>query len=483
MKSSCSLTLKLFMASSLLSLSIASAHQPDWVEKGRSAYRSGQLEAALNYTTQAIGSNENDAEAYRWRANIEDSLNQDSQAIADYKKSIDLDRMNPKVYYDLGLFYDKRNDFKLTYLNYKKAVELDHNYAAALAKLAYVYSLRGEENPFFDPYLAYLLREKALSSGQPDSDLLEVIYEVDMGLHHYADATWSMTKALQQKNDSRYYYFRAQAYCTAGNGEKCLADYDNFITYNPKSAQAFMERGALKLALGMRENGLDDQVHGISLDHRAVDMLESKYQTWTLFGGDKQYTDEERDELIAQLQYLQKYIKEPFVYTEQAVLDTQKKSYQEAINVYNAYFAAFPPKVLNEQPNVYYKVGYLYYQLHNVAAARQSYLKGLKAAKSSEDGETFYYNIRQIPETFNNSDSYRFIATVMDDIIRLYPSEHSAYLLHAEMDEHQKKFLDAQKNLAKAIGYGEKSSEVSVLRTKINKALYPARKAVKGVSK
>ena len=106
----------------------------------------GQFEAAVEVLKEGLAHKEDDAELWCYLGMAYWKLGDHEEAIASYQKAILLNKHYPVVFYNLGSLYLSRyvesgGDvyFKSAVKNFKKAIELDPDYASAYNGLVTVY--------------------------------------------------------------------------------------------------------------------------------------------------------------------------------------------------------------------------------------------------------------------------------------------------------------------------------------------------------
>lgn len=106
---------------------------------GRSYYKLGHYQTAIDYFSKAISAAPNDALLYQWRGLAYHDLKQHKKAINNYDKAISLNSRNARVYCYRGTLYDELGRKKRALDNFNKAIALSPNCASAYNYRGYFY--------------------------------------------------------------------------------------------------------------------------------------------------------------------------------------------------------------------------------------------------------------------------------------------------------------------------------------------------------
>ena len=103
----------------------------DLMKLGQSAADKGNHQSAIEYFTQTIALNPNDATAYYNRGVLYGKLDEPSSAISDFTQAIDLNPALAVAYYNRGVSYTALNDYLSAISDYTQAIALNPNYVEA----------------------------------------------------------------------------------------------------------------------------------------------------------------------------------------------------------------------------------------------------------------------------------------------------------------------------------------------------------------
>jgi tetratricopeptide (TPR) repeat protein len=159
---------------------------------------------AIDYYTEAIEQDPNDAKAYFNRGHAYDATGQYDFAIADFSEAIEIDPKLATAYFNRGVSYHRIGQDDQAISDYTRAIEIDPN-------LAVVYVNRG---------VSYR------DIGQDDQAISD------------------NTKAIElNPRFAAAYNNRGNAYGGKGQHDQAISDYTKAIELNPQYAEAYLNRG------------------------------------------------------------------------------------------------------------------------------------------------------------------------------------------------------------------------------------------------
>ena len=182
---------------------------------------------AIEYLTEAINLEPNDADSYTLRGVAYLKLNLRDSAISDFNHVIRLDPNNAKAYFVRGGMYSLLGEFDRAIADFDQAIRLNPNYVAA-------YRVRG------DTYNALKQFNRAIS------DYNRVI--------------------VNNANDTLAYNGRGAAYFELKQLIRALADFDHVISLDPKDALAYRNRGSVYIDQKQYVRSIVDFDQAIQLD-------------------------------------------------------------------------------------------------------------------------------------------------------------------------------------------------------------------------
>ncbi|MDJ0554731.1 MAG: tetratricopeptide repeat protein [Microcoleaceae cyanobacterium MO_207.B10] len=94
-------------------------------------YEQQNYKAALAEFNQALEIEPGNADAYIYRGDVKEKLEDNHGAIADYNQAINIDATHPKAYYRRGNVLRKVGDNWGAIADYNQAIRLNPNYVSA----------------------------------------------------------------------------------------------------------------------------------------------------------------------------------------------------------------------------------------------------------------------------------------------------------------------------------------------------------------
>jgi TolB-like protein/Flp pilus assembly protein TadD len=179
------------------------------------------------------------------------------------------------MYFHYEIFFKTRNleDFKISEKMFKRAIELDQNYADSYANLADLYNsyynivakTDAEKDKYM--YLQESYLDTAILLNSNSSEVYRVKGMVHSAKHEFDDAIESEQKALKiNRNNSEAYWGLGRIYTKLGLYDLALKYLDIYIKLEPIKAIGYAQRGALFNSLGYFEKAINDFEKGIKLD-------------------------------------------------------------------------------------------------------------------------------------------------------------------------------------------------------------------------
>lgn len=189
------------------------------------------------------------------------------EAVAAYKKSLDLDGNQPTAWYDLGVAYAAMDQFPEAISAYTKAIELDKTMARAFNNRAAAYArLKQFENAIADcshaveldpnDFLAW--RNRGLAR-HDNGDLVGAMKDYDESIR------------INGKVAETYHY-RGNVFLDQRNWSRALEDFNQAILLDEQMAAAWLSRAIALARLGNEEGALAsrEKAKGLGADVEAV---------------------------------------------------------------------------------------------------------------------------------------------------------------------------------------------------------------------
>ena len=216
----------------------------EYLRRGIEAEQRGQDSEAIQDLTKAIELRPDYADAYCFRGRAYRSQGEHDRAIQDSTKAIELKPDYAEAYYIRGAAYIIQGEHDRAIQDSTKAIELKPDYANAYLARGAAYYSKGE----YDHAIEYLTKAIELKPELAEAYGLRGRVYLIQGEHDHAIEY--LTKAIELKPDhANAYYFRGRAYHSQGEHDRAIQDYTKAIELKPDHANAYYFRGRVWLAL------------------------------------------------------------------------------------------------------------------------------------------------------------------------------------------------------------------------------------------
>jgi len=311
-------------------------------------------------------------------------------AIADFRKTIELESKDPKGYLLLGFAYQQKGDLEkaLGAANKMMELQLDKNQQAwALCLMAIVSRLTGADSKAKD----YGFRSIQIAESLPQSEeVFLLLSSVYFSLDDPIRAASSLEQAAKLSRCpimKAYYAFKRGAiYAATRSFDKAIEEFDFSIRLRPDFAYAYWARGSVKAEKEQYQNAIDDFARAISLNQTVPDFYDDRGDAYKSLGQ-----------------------------IDKAILD-----YKEAVSVDPNFAAA------------HYDLAIAYRDSKQSDLAIESYSKYLKL--QPED----YWAHRSRAELYSERGQLDLAIADASEIVRLRPTEPSSYSYRGLLYEDKK---------------------------------------------
>ena len=180
--------------------------------------------------------------------------------IREYDNSIN--ELSAIEWYESGVRYYEKGDYKAALDNFNKAIELNPKYAIAYISRGATYSnLDKHSEAIIDYSITIELNPKYAMASYYNRGLS--YYE--LGKYNEAILDYNKVIELNPKYVDAYKN-RAAGYFRLGNEDKSILDYSKAIELNPKDAYVYYIRAAIHSLLGHNENAIKDLSKAIEIN-------------------------------------------------------------------------------------------------------------------------------------------------------------------------------------------------------------------------
>jgi tetratricopeptide (TPR) repeat protein len=210
----------------------------EWFEKGYAASLSGNQTEAITDYGKAIELNPQFALAHNNRGAVYAKLGNHSQAIKDFDKAIQLGPKDAGSYHNRGNAYAELGNNNQAIKDYNKTIELSPRYANVYASRGVVYGRLGNHNQAIKDY------DQALKLNPQDAVTYALRGAVYDKPNRYDQAVSDYSKAIDlSPQDARLYYMRGLLhYGNPGSSKQGIADWQVAARLGFKPAQDFLTR-------------------------------------------------------------------------------------------------------------------------------------------------------------------------------------------------------------------------------------------------
>lgn len=221
-------------------MNIHNINDKELVEYITQMYKDGKYYDIIDLLTNDILSSRNNSELFLRRGMAYCMIYENSKAIADLEKSIELNSKSALAYFTIGKSYSNKDDYNNALKYYDKAIEIDNNYTSAYYNRAIVwFDKQNYQNAIKD-----IDKTLSLEPEAQDAYLTRGIILIEQ--KEYDKAIKDLSKAIKMKpNDDDALVHRGSAYGYKNELEHALSDFQAAIEINPKNSRAWHNIGSI----------------------------------------------------------------------------------------------------------------------------------------------------------------------------------------------------------------------------------------------
>ena len=376
-----------------------------------------QIDLNIESLLEQIKLDPNDSFIYYKLGNFYSKNNEFSKSIEYYLKSIEKGYKEPIIYFEIASIYSKNNEFSKSIEYYLKSIEKEYKEPIIYFELGKVYSKNNEFNKSIEYHL------KSIEKGYKG---LDIYYELGFSyfkLKDFSNAIFNFGEAIKNTNDHRCYcnlgiiYFNQQKYdSSVDNFNKAILLAPNEAKYYNNLANAYFNQEKYNLAIDNFNKALklDSQIflafsklgkiyfnqkkYELSIENykKALDINPKHTQSFFELG--LVYSDiNEFDESIKYyFQALEFEKNNSNIYFNLALSYQRKNDFNSAIKYFiNAI------KINKNDSESYFKLGQIYLDMKEYDLAIINYNKALKI---SPDEPIIYFELGLAYFDINNID-------------------------------------------------------------------------------
>ncbi|MCC5666058.1 tetratricopeptide repeat protein [Nostoc sp. CHAB 5784] len=359
-----------------------------------------------------------------------------TQAIADYKKAIELKPDFVEAYNNLGNAYTKQGDYNQAFTDYNKAINLNPNLAEAYNGRGIVYRNQGKYTQALVDF------NKAIDLKPDNAEAYTGRGNVYVAQGDFAQAIINYNKAIKlNSNLIEPYYNRGVAYVGQGNYTKAFADYNKAIELDPSAAEAYINRGNAYVDQGNLTQAFIDFNKAIKLNKNLSEAYIGLGNVYAKQGNFTKAFADYNKAIKLDPSAAEAYNGRGAVYAKQGNFTQAIADYTQAIKLKRDFSGAY-----NNRGNAYYNQG-------NYSQAILNYNKAIKL----KQGNANAYNGRGI--VYIKQGNYTQAIADFNEVIKLKPNTAEAYYNKAGVYSLKREFKEAIKNLQRAIQLDAKLRE------------------------
>ena len=211
------------------------------LHQGKTQAQAQQSEAAIDYYTQAITYQPQNATAYYYRGKIYADQGKTQSALADLTQAIQLNPQHADAYYQRGNLRLELGDRQGAKADYTQVLQRDPNFTPAWVNRGQIHADLGDEQAAIDDYTQAIQR---------DPNLVTAYWKRCRSRSNLGNQTGAIddcTTAINLRpNNALAYQNRGLARQRRGDSRGAITDYTVAIELNPEVAEAYYNRGVAR---------------------------------------------------------------------------------------------------------------------------------------------------------------------------------------------------------------------------------------------
>ena len=232
------------------------------LEEGNRLFEEKKYIESIDLCSQAIGLNEQNADAYASRGRAYGMQYNYKQAMSDFSKAIDIDSNAAIAYNGRGLIYVELGNYNQGVADLYKAISINPQYAMPHNNLAIAFGKQGD----------YKKAMEELNKAIEIDPRLSIAYSnrgnVYNDLGDYEKAIVELNKAISiDAYNYKAYTIRGIVYGKIGQYQKAIDNFDKAISINNRFAAAYHFRGYVNEILGNKIQANKDYLMADSLEN------------------------------------------------------------------------------------------------------------------------------------------------------------------------------------------------------------------------
>ncbi|MDZ8260990.1 tetratricopeptide repeat protein [Nostoc sp. ChiQUE01b] len=210
---------------------------PAWRGRGQALINLNRYKEALESFEKAIALKPEDLLVYIWQGTVLQTLGRYEDAIIAYDKAIGI-KPHPLAYYNRGLVYGYLGRRQQAIADFKKVIEISPDYADAYISLGHEEYTSGNKNAALDYFNKAIQIAPYYAGGYFNRGIFRYYLEdKQQGIN-------DLGKAIQLDPKNPYFYFRwGGIYYNEGDYQEAIRYYDKALKINPLIGEFYYSRG------------------------------------------------------------------------------------------------------------------------------------------------------------------------------------------------------------------------------------------------
>jgi len=239
----------------------SSADSAEYISRGVSSLKNGQIEDAITYFNRAIDIDPGKAVAYAARGSAYFRLDKLDNALSDYNKAIEINPALEIAYQGRGSVYYRQGHPDNAISDYNRVIKINPGLVNAYADRGNIFQEQGK----FDEAISDFSRVLELTPGDVITYYLRGNAYYQKNQYDNAISDYSKVVELDPKFAVAYQN-RGTAYQFKGEYQKAISDYDKAIELMPGNSLSYISRGNAYFMLNRLDNASSDYNKAIELD-------------------------------------------------------------------------------------------------------------------------------------------------------------------------------------------------------------------------
>jgi tetratricopeptide (TPR) repeat protein len=252
--------------------SISSINVKTYLVQGKSFLKNGFYNAAIEYFTQAIKLDPNDAFLYAERMHAYMKIKDYDKAIEDLTQRIKLNPDNSHAYLAWSIYLYNKSDYDAFIADCSRAIGINPNEAISYMVRGFAYEEKSDyKSAEADYSKALTIEPDNMAIRQLLKSLSDKITNANEQKGNLEKAILNYTESAKINPDDPWpYYNRGKAYSSQGDYDKAIVDFSQSLNIDPSLVSAYTNRGFAYAKKGEIGTAIAEYTQAINLDPRCA---------------------------------------------------------------------------------------------------------------------------------------------------------------------------------------------------------------------